>query len=310
MRAAQPSQLTPSYPILLKKCERIPHSAAYLQMAISSNSYQKYDMATRPQIRRSNMRRTYKNNGFTIVELLIAMGISTIVLVGLMVLFGSLFRSSGVTLDSAKQNQEISTAVQSIQNDLQTTRTFLITSDIPDVTPNNTAWNFQGGSSTNRVLLLRVAATTEHQSSGTRIPVYKQSGGCPRGTTPAYNNIIYYVSEGTLYRRIVVETPTPGLYCGGQSNSQARTCSTMPAPPPSNCSQKDVTIATNVRNFSIDYYTNPGDNSPNTTIYSTPNQTALNPLATIKLTISTRANLDGDNNDYTTSIRLSRILVN
>lgn len=256
------------------------------------------------------MQHTSKTNtGFTIPELLVAMAMSAIVLIGLVSLVIGLVNTNATTIELSKQVNEVQSGIGSLRTDVGLSQRFLMTSSITDTPPTGGAWDFRGGSATNRTLILNVQASSSNPLDSTRQPTYLQAGGCPIGTSPAYNNIIYFVSSGTLFRRIIVQPPAANLYCAGQSNAQVRTCSNPGGGgSPSNCREKDVAIIQNVTNFSIDYYNQAGDSTPNQTLYNTSTtQSLLDSIATLKISLSTQKNIDGATpNEYATSIRITR----
>lgn len=250
--------------------------------------------------------------GFTIVEILVGMSIASVIMVGLFALITTIFESGSRSIESAKQVNEAQTTANMIRDDLRLTSRYLVTSSITDTSPSGSAWNFRGSNADNRVLILRTLATNLHKSNDGRTAVYRQSGGCPIGTDPVYNNVIYYLSSGTLYRRVVVEPPVSGIYCPGQTNGQIRTC-TNPAAggAPSNCAERDVVVAQNVTTFGILYYTRAGDQTESSTIFNTAsNQGNLDALSTIKVTLSTSKQIGGEANVYTTNIRATRTASN
>ncbi|WP_260762956.1 prepilin-type N-terminal cleavage/methylation domain-containing protein [Candidatus Mycosynbacter amalyticus] len=252
----------------------------------------------------------YKTNrGFTIPELLVAMTIAAILLVGLVSLVINLVNTNAATIELSKQVNEVQSGIGSFRTDIGLSQRFLMTTTITDTTPAGNSWDFRGGGNTNRVLILNVQAASSNPLDTSRQPTYLQAGGCPIGTSPAYNNIVYFVSSGTLYRRMIVQPPSANLYCSGQSNAQTRTCSNPGSGgSPSNCQEKDVAIIQNVTNFNVEYYNQAGDTTPNQTLYNTGTaQSLLDGIATLRISLSTQKNIDGVNtNEYATSIRVTR----
>ena len=248
------------------------------------------------------------SRGFTVVEILVAITIAVIVLTGLFTLVINLVNVGNRSIDQSRQTNEIQAGLGVIRDDLRLTNNFLMTSSITDNSPAGTAWNFRGSGASSRVLILKTLATSAYKTDTARLPTYLDAGGCPIGSQPAYNNILYYVRDGVLLRRVVVTPPVANMYCAGQSNAQVRTClAPGSVGEPSNCVEKDVVIARDVTNFNIQYFTNPGDGTPFATIYDTgTNQGQLDSLSTLQITISTRKNIDGQNNEYSANIRATR----
>ncbi|MBH2007401.1 prepilin-type N-terminal cleavage/methylation domain-containing protein [Candidatus Saccharibacteria bacterium] len=246
------------------------------------------------------------NRGFTIPELLVTITVATIILAGVFALLVNLIRIGNSIIETTRQVQNNQLAIQSIEDDLQLTRGFLKLPDIVDTPISGSGtWSHVGSGVNNRVLILQTGATTAHKSNATRELVHKLAGGCPVGTQPATNNIIYYVTNRTLYRRIVVENLPASTYCPGQSISQVRTC-VAPATP-ANCREKDVIVATDITGFSIDYFTNPGDTTPVADAYTSG---SLQSRLAVQITITSTKNIDGEQHAQTTAIRLSRVSTN
>lgn len=255
------------------------------------------------------MRHTYKtSNAFTVVEIVVGLTISTLILLGVLSLVIALINSGTRSIEVSKQSNEVQTGIGLIRDDLKLTNNFLVTSSITDTPPSGTAWNFRGSGATNRVLILKTLATSGYKTDTNRQPVYLQTGDCPIGNAPAYNNIVYFVRNATLYRRIIVTPPAANLYCAGQNNAQIRTCISPGATSePANCREKDVIIANDVTNFNVIYYTNPSDATPSGTVFDTGTvQAQLDNLSTVQVTITTQKIIDGQDNEYSAKIRATR----
>lgn len=255
------------------------------------------------------MRPTFKTSGFTVVELVIAMTIAAIMMTGLIALIINLANVGAGTIEVSKQVNETQTAQSMIRDDLKLTSKFLLTTTIADIKRGGGTWDFRGAGNGKRVLILRTLATTKYKTDTSRQPVYKQAGGCPIGNQPAYNNIVYFVDNMTLYRRVLIDPPVTNTYCAGQAIQQIRTCTDPSANgAPSNCKERDVVVAQNVSMFDILYYANAGDVSPISTIFDPSSvQTNLDPLTTIKVTLQTSKLIGGQINEYATQLRGTRI---
>lgn len=257
------------------------------------------------------MRPTSKTSpAFTVVELVVGMTIAAFLMVGLFLLIIAVVNSGSRSIETSKQVNEAQTAANLIRDDLKLTSRFLVTSDITDTRPGGGNWDFRGSSATNRVLILRTLATDLYKTNSAREVVYLQSGGCPIGASPAYNNIVYFVRSGNLYRRIIVQPPVANLYCAGQTNGQNRTCEDPGPSAPSNCREHDVLVTQNVTEFNIQYYNEPASTSTNSTIYNPATnpiaQGSLNAIPSIKITLETNKQIGGDDNEYTTQFRATR----
>ncbi len=200
------------------------------------------------------------SKGFTLPELIIVITVSGL-LIGL--LFGpldSLYTNNSTGLKSVVQTVDTRGALRQIEHGITLSLSFYDSNWVGDPlgqhnNGDNTQWTWAGSGSTSRVLITGNYATTidEAQDSlGARTLVY-YGAGC---TTPIVNNVIYFVSSGTLYRRTIKNTTSP---CSG-SVAQLQSC----AAGVSNgaCQAVDAKILTGVTNFSIDYYLTPDAASP------------------------------------------------
>lgn len=265
-------------------------------------------MVSQDSRERRCMRPTSKTSGFTVVELIVGITITALMLAGIIVLIVNVIGVGSRSIETTKQVNQAQDALAMIRDDLTLTSKFLVTSSIPDTRPGGGSWNFRGSGAEDRVLILRTLATTAHKSNIDREPSYKQSGGCPIGNEPAYNNVVYFVRDDILYRRIIVEPPTTGMYCAGQENGQVRTC-TDPSSgsAPSNCDERDVVVAENITGFDILYYDHAGDEDEVATIYdSSSTQGTLDARSTVEVALQTNKQIDGQNNEYETHIRATR----
>lgn len=266
------------------------------------------------------MRHIYsKHRGFTIPELLIAISISTIVMVGLISLITSLSQVSSRTLKTSEQIRNNQSIISAIQEDLRSSKAFTATNTVPDSDSSASpagagGWTYKGTGEHKRMLVLQTFATTAATQDSSRRIVYFDDGvgGCPVGRTPVYNNVIYYLKDTTLFRRTLVPTtPTVApLFCTGQTPSQIRTCTTPGAPGmPANCGQRDVAIASNISAFEVEYFQNAHDETALDTIYDVTISEAgvqLNSMSSVRVSITTSGVEGSDIAPYTTHRRLTK----
>ncbi len=215
-----------------------------------------------------------KQRGFTIPELLVAMAIATIILVGIIGILVNLTANSSQIISTSEQIRNNQSALSAIQADIPLTYSFLATNSVADsessASPISAGWQLQGQDENHRILILRTYATTAAPQDSDRRIVYFDETPSPCaiggiGRRPVTNNIIYFVKNSTLYRRILVE-PTPSApYCAGQTIGQRRTCTT---PNGTTCRERDVVIATNVSRFSVQYFAEPTDQTAQDDIYT------------------------------------------
>lgn len=269
--------------------------------------------------------RPRQRHGFTVPELLVAIAISGIILVGLISLFVGLANNSAAVIKTSDQIRNNNTVISSIESDMRLTKSFRATASLADsdstaspIQPSG--WVFRGIDSNSRILILQTYATTTNSKADERQIVYRDDGlgGCPVGLNPVYNNIIYFLKDDTLYRRTLVEaTPPPSTqYCGSTPTdsvatiSQKQTCTDGQASGmPSNCREKDVALAKGITQFSIQYYQNPSDSTTLNSVYSmtdTDANTALSGTSSLRIDVTTKGESTANIADIASYRRLSK----
>jgi len=223
---------------------------------------------------------THRSSGFTIVEIGVIVPIIMVLAIVLFsVMFNYLLASNRDQVQLAQAYTQAS-ALDRLEWDIRLSSAFLTTTDDSVTDPyganqSGSAWNFSGSDATHRVLMLREYATANNPLSTVRSPVYQMTSTAPNCSLPIYisgpltYNIIYFVKDKTLYKRIVV-------------NSSARTCQTqyqkLSCPSTTTlgvdarnaaCGADDEVIAQNVSGFSVDYYANQSSTTPLNT-YASP----------------------------------------
>jgi Tfp pilus assembly protein PilE len=135
--------------------------------------------------------------GVTIVELMIAIGIasalaSVLVAVSL-TFFGDTIRSQ-VTADMAVESHFM---LRTVTEDLRLANSIAVSNDLTDANAPSGGWNT---SDADNVLIINSPATTSANDL-----IYNEGTGDP------YNNqLVYFVSEGTLYKRQLKNTLAAG----------------------------------------------------------------------------------------------------
>lgn len=188
----------------------------------------------------------YKGDfGFTIVEILIVLTVSTLLLSPVMIGLGSFYEDSLTSLKLSQQNTDVKMALATISNDLKQQATgFRALLTIPAASPqpplgsngNATAggdWSYCGTTTTSatcdgvttndnysskRVLIAYVDATSAPTTGTSFNPVFLNSGAFDISTAArATNAYIYFVapdrtnpSVNNLYRRTVVNVDAAG----------------------------------------------------------------------------------------------------
>ena len=244
--------------------------------------------------RRLPVRRISINSGFTIVELIVTVTVAAI-LAG--ILFGpldDLYQSNVKSLTKVVQTTDTRSALRSIQENIALSSEFLAQNTVAD--PAGTEWNATNGSGVNNVLITSNNATTIDASldtSNTRLLVTDL--GC---NNPVKNNYVYFVSDGTLYRRLIKNTST--ATCNSMTIGQKQTCAAGYGSQPykDSCQGVDATILTRVTSFTIDYYALPADST-----------TISDPTAatTVVLKVTSERGNGNNKTSFNTSLRISRV---
>ncbi len=247
------------------------------------------------------MRIVNKISGFTIVELMIAIAIGSIMsAIFYNILLGS-FTDTAATNKEVKATTEIKRALSIIDADTTLTTAFLtaVPAQYSDAygphrlgSSGAQAWSYSGDSANSRVLILENLSTTQNSGGSNRQPVYINSSSfnCTTSKTrqPKLTHMaIYFVYQQTLYRRLLIDTSQ--TLCPGHTQYQLRTC-----PPDiaqgslhASCQARDEVIASNVSKFRVAYYqasSNPGGVLISGQ-YTNPSPTLLQSATIIEVTI-------------------------
>ena len=223
------------------------------------------------------MQHMYQTNntrgGYTIVELNVAVTLSVSIVVIFISVMMSTYLRSGENVTQLELNGNLQIALNDIERDIRYSSVYSknLTSPFSDSNAPSGGWTFKGTPSdpNKRVLILRASATENNPFSNLRSPVYIDGGSInpyaesdprlncsstpPAGTLrlnpqlPYY--VIYFVQNNVLYRRILTDTTTS--ICNGVVQYQKTSCPTGSG---AGCLAKDEVIASDVAQFSVNYY--------------------------------------------------------
>jgi type II secretory pathway pseudopilin PulG len=213
-----------------------------------------------------NSNRT-ESRGFTLIEMLIIAPVVLIVIGTFVTLMISMVGTVLITRDRNVLTYNVQDALDRIEQDTRISTQFLTTTGTltsPQGSGDTTA-AFSDTSS----LILSSLTTDKNPSNSNRQLVYYalQPNAC--GTKETYNRIflnkiIYYIKNGSLWRRDVL--PTYNMNATPDSNTvceapwQRNTCTLgYTAVPP--CETNDEEIMPDVSSFSIKYYSDPGSST-------------------------------------------------
>lgn len=255
-------------------------------------------------MRRMSITKSHISNvsyGFTLAELIIVMTVSGILATMLFGPLNDLYYDNTKSLKSVIQVADTRGALRSIERRIMLSHDF--TNTLTDHT--GTTWNWTGttvGGSTYRVLITSNYATDPDESSdptGSRNLLYACSD-----PTPLLNYSIYFVSNGTLYRRTMQSTTAP---CAG-TIGQKQTC---PMVNGTTCQAADAVILKNVTNFTVNYYSDAHNTTPldnlgtQQTQYTDPTTPAN--ARTVVISVTARSGTGGADTTTSSSLRITRI---
>mgnify|MGYP001407092577 CR=1 FL=1 len=265
-----------------------------------------------------------KSAGFTLVEIGI---IVPILIVTVLILFDALFamiRASSVERGKIDLAYDAQNAITNIESDAVLASMYLpavdtgITADPYKPSSNGGSWSYLGDSAASRVLIVRLFSTTANPLSSDRQPAFigNPAGAECNATNIYFNdvqqyNAIYFLKNGNLYRRKVIDKTTslcnPGQYqkfsCPSQEDLTAQGLGTRNA----TCQADDELLASNVTNFTVQYYGSKLGNTP-LDVYAggaDPNLVTTAADAEISMTLS--RTVSGETISKTSSLRMSKL---
>lgn len=226
------------------------------------------------------MPRTSPTSGFTIIEVLIVAPIVIITITGFVALLVVLLGNNLASRGELTATYDVNAAFSGMEDDIRITAAFLATQDDDFQDPYgmgtlagaNHEWNFEG-TATENVLLTRTYATDRSIRSSEKEAVYVDDGSCVtaesvRNCPPLTLNLIYFVRDGTLYRRVLMDerylNDTIDTYIQGSSGpEQAEPFQRQSCPPDrgdndSVCGANDELLVHGIEEFAVEYFTSAG----------------------------------------------------
>lgn len=200
------------------------------------------------------MSRLESNRGFTIIEMVVIM---PIIMLSLAILVSALFGQYAQLVESsAKLNLKVEgqAILIGLQDDIEFADSFgsAIRSDLSDTY----ASDYTSALSANRMIINSPALTASHRDSN-RTTVYKNQVGCAAADLTdndiVYDNIIYFIKSGTLYKRFLTyPTPNGNETCG--TNFVKKSCPSSVTLSTA-CPSYDRVLSTHIDTLVLTYYT-------------------------------------------------------
>jgi len=251
------------------------------------------------------------HQGFTLIELLIITPILMLTLSVILVYMVNLLTLGATTDSQLTVTHETQTALDSIERDVHVGAKFLVTTD-PGYNdpygPDNAGatWSYVGSSPYLRTLIIRAYATTKSLSDSSKSPVYVNQFGCTsaviNSNPPLFTNIIYFVRNGNLYRRVL--TDTSQTTCDPPFQQQS--CPSDAGTPNVICKGTDTLLASNVNIFGVSYYQHAGDFYP-IDAYNSSDPVVLDASNTLAVQINRYQNIGGDSQSYYSAIQVTKL---
>lgn len=239
-----------------------------------------------------------QKSGFTLVELLVIAPIVVLVIGTLVAAIVTVTGDSMAQMSRDSLTYDLNKAVEQIRTDMKITDSFLATNDIALTSVNgynDDATAFTNVGTNGNMLILRTYTTTTDPNSTDMAFVYKANtpNSCNSSNfgqnTPLYANVVYFVKNNTLWRRVIATPTYTTDGCGTpwqQPSCSNGTTGTI-------CKTTDQDLVDNITSFSINYYNYAGNGrsgSPltqaNLLINSTSRQIALTQADTAEITIT------------------------
>lgn len=253
---------------------------------------------------------TKTSAGFTLVELLVVAPIAILVISGLAALMINLVGDALITQQRNSAAYQTQDGLDQIEQDIRLSAGVLSTTGTltaPQGSSQSTT-AFVADASTldaNTALILSAYATTSNPLLSTRTLVFtnQPSGACPAPYTsndPLNYNIVYFVSDGTLWRRTIVPSAT---LCGGAVPWQKNSC--LPGSSGTVCITQDRRVVDDVSSVVVTYYFEV--TTPSYSFTTAGSLSATDKPTSVKVTINTSKGIGNGNVTSSMSVYASRL---
>lgn len=238
---------------------------------------------------------TKNTSAFTIVEVLV---VAPIVIFTIAIFIGLIITITGDSITSRSQNilsYTVQDSLNRIEQDVSRTTNFLSTNSISFASPqgyNNDTTSFTNVGSNGNMLILSIPATNKNPMSNDYTPIYLTnspyscSSADVRKNTQMMINIVYFVKDGTLWRRTLM--PSNYTTAGCTVPYQKPSCASGQVA--TMCASEDIRIADNITSssFTINYFTSA---SSSTSLATSIDTNASNATRTAELNTAKSVNV-------------------
>lgn len=246
------------------------------------------------------------SKGFTLPELMIVIVVLGVLIGVLVTPLDDLYSANNQGLKEIVETGDVQGTLRDIESELVMAVEFDNANTVSDPSGSNgntsspTQWvwtGIAGDGTSNRVLIAHMYATTElpkTDTDGTRQLVYEND--C---TTPAINNIVYFVKDSVLYRRTIRSAATP--LCNGLTIAQRTSCAVGVVSGACASAPRDAKLIDNVSSFTVNYYQNPNSTSTIANQYTSTSAPGNSQTVSITLTAGVAPA------EKTSTIRITRL---
>lgn len=260
--------------------------------------------------------------GFTVVEVMI---IAPIMVLAIGIMITLIVTMTGEVLVSQARSNMVyaqQDALDRVQGDIELSTAFLAENDIAVVSPqgyNNDANKFTNVGVSGDTLILRALLTDKNPASPDRQLLRLKDAPNPCSSTNAsanplmYGNIVYFVKDGSLWRRTILPVGSDTIGCSVPW--QISSCA--PGVSGAVCKTNDIELVKGVSSgmFTVKYYTRANTAAHDTTAINAGSsvadrQNALNTTLTAEISLSSSQRAAGQDITYSSSLRATRQDVN
>lgn len=246
--------------------------------------------------------------GITLIELLVAMVVISISLVGLIFILTHAMNDARFAAAQTELDTKLSFALKRIEDDVRIASGFngSVGAAFSDSYEPVGGWDYSGNATDDRVLILTMPATVERAGSTGQILSYRDDAAYNCTSELTLNSIhtyraVFFVENQTLYKRFLTDTATS--LCDSQA--QKKTCPVADIGSwPSECEARDEVIAENVEGFSIDYLRG-GETTSIGSQYS--NENYIQGAKAVSVTLTLRSNPGESAAVSSATLRMTRL---
>jgi competence protein ComGC len=246
--------------------------------------------------------------GFTLIEMLIIAPIVILALGGFIALMVTMVGNVLTTRDQTNMTYESQDTLNRVEDDIRLATQFLTTTGTLSSPQGSNDSTAAFTNSANNTLILYTLATTKNPADSSRELVYYKNQPYDCTTQKvfnqvAFNKVIYFIKNGSLWRRTIVPTYNTNATADAETVCtapwQQNSCSPGYAPA-TRCQTNDIELMKNVSTLNVEYFSS---SSSTTNIGASNAGTAT----TVKVTVTGSKNTAGHSVATSQSTRATRL---